>query len=481
MSSSYRLQLAPDEGLEACKFRERIPALESSSRAPPVLVERETGRHERYVVAAGGKRYEGSREAVGTSATNASCYVAVSVSGDGTMTLTPLSEWYAFRPEATHQTIDIDDAEMLMERSDKKSKLADMKLERLLKKKDDFDEEEEGGKKKGKDGGGSGGGDGGGGKARREGGAEGMDDDDDEFDDGAGSRWAARADDEEDGNDGLDMADENPFEDDEDDTFAATKEREMQFGCVSTDREESEAFQAAEDSRAQYEERRIKQLADLAQEQEEHGIERTGDDEEEFERAHGDTEWGRRTKEDLKAERAQRRRDEDSEEDDDDDVDHEEEDIKDFLRQSAAAEGSAAATEGAAAAAAGKAAVAGGKRPLSPGRGAAADGAATDGAKRVKQEREQQLERTAAAAAAASGAASVRVEERDVVLIIHRRGKMTLKELVTEFKAYVSQSKDHKKEFMGLIKAIAYMTEVDGIKYAKLNEATLVKYDLEQQ
>ena len=72
-------------------------------------------------------------------------------------------------------------------------------------------------------------------------------------------------------------------------------------------------------------------------------------------------------------------------------------------------------------------------------------------------------------------------EERDVVLIIHRRGKMTLKELVTEFKAYVSQSKDHKKEFMGLIKAIAYMTEVDGIKYATLNEATLVKYDLEQQ
>lgn len=100
----------------------------------------------------------------------------------------------------------------------------------------------------------------------------------------------------------------------------------------------------------------------------------------------------------------------------------------------------------------------------------------------------------AAAAAPAAGAAPAAaastthtpttqgaLAEKDVVLLIHSRGKMTLKELVTEFKAYVSQSKDLKKEFMGLIKAIAYMTEVDGIKYAKLNEATLVKYDLEQQ
>lgn len=487
-SPEYNLRLT-SAAVEACKFRERVPALESSSAASKaVLIERETGRQERYVIAAGGKRYEGLREAVGTSATNSSCYVAVSINGDG-MTLTPLGEWYAFRPEATHKTIGLEDAEMLMERSDKKSKLADLKLERLLKQKEEEEEDDgegSGGKKKGKELRGdiaasAGAGGSGGGHVERGGG---MDDDDD-FDDGAEPGWAARADNDEDGNEGLDMADEDLFEDDEDDTFAATKAREMQFGCVATDREESEHYQAVEESRAQFEERRIKQLSDLAQGQEERGLELAADDEEELERVGGDTEWGRRTKEDLKAERAQRRREEDSEdEDDDDDFDDEAEDMKEFLRQSAAAEAAAGTSQGSAAAA-GKApapvTVAGGKRTLSPADGAGSDGVLDAGAaKRVKQEREQQLERTAAAAAAASGTASVRVEEKDVVLLIHKRGKMTLKDLVTEFKAYTSQSKEHKKQFLQLIAAIAFTAESEGVKFVKLKEATLAKYDLDE-
>ena len=480
--SSYKVRVVnSDEALEVCTWREEVPALHGART--PVLVERkEAGRQGRYVVVAGGKRYEGLPSRVGN---DSSCYAAVSVKPDGTMTFTRLSALsHAFRPERADQDMDLEEVEMRMMRADKANLLADSRLERLLKtRKDDEDDEDDEDpdaradkkKKTGKDTRS--------GKKDSGGGAAVMDDDD-EFDDGAGPGWAARADAEEDGNDGLDM-DVNMFEDDEDDTFAASKEREMQFGCVSTDREESEAFQAAEDSRAQYEERRIKLLADLAQEKEERGIARAGDDddEEELERAPGETEWGRLTKEDLREERAQRRLEQDSEADDDDDLDDDEQDgIKLFLRQSAAAaEGSgspaaAAAGEAAAAPAAGKATIAGGKRAISLGGGTAVDGAPDDVAiKRAKHE----LERTAVAVAAAGGVGSLRVTEKDVALSIHRCGQMRLKEVLTAFEAYRLQSQAHKEHLYQLIKAVACVTEKDGFKYAELTQAALVKYGLE--
>ena len=57
---------------------------------------------------------------------------------------------------------------------------------------------------------------------------------------------------------------------------------------------------------------------------------------------------------------------------------------------------------------------------------------------------------------------------------------MTLKDLVTEFKAYTSQSKEDKKLFLELIKAIAFTADSGGVKFVKLKEATLAKYDLEE-
>ena len=487
--SSYKVRVVnSDEALEVCTWREEVPALKSSARTPVLVERKEAGRQGRYVVVAGGKRYEGLPSRVGN---DSSCYAAVSVKPDGTMTFTRLSALsHAFRCERADQDMDLEEVEMRMMRADKASLLADSRLERLLKtRKDNEDDEDDEDdedpdaradkkKKTGKDSG-----------KKDSGGGAAVMDDDDEFDDGAGPGWAARADAEEDGNDGLDM-DVNMFEDDEDDTFAASKEREMQFGCVSTDREESEAFQAAEDSRAQYEERRIKLLADLAQEKEERGIARAGDDddEEELEHARGETEWGRLTKEDLREERAQRRLEQDSEADDDDDLDDmdgsllPEDSIWHFLRQSAAAaEGSgspaaAAAGEGAAAPAAGKATIAGGKRAISLGGGTAVDGAPDDVAiKRAKHE----LERTAVAAAAAGGVGSLRVTEKDVALSIHRCGQMRLKEVLTAFEAYRLQSQAHKEHLYQLIKAVACVTEKDGFKYAELTQAALVKYGLE--
>ena len=149
------------------------------------------------MIEAGGKRYEGTREQVGTSSTTDSCYIALSVDHErGVMRMVLLSDWYTFRPAVTHRTIGLDDAEELMKKSDRRADRAASKL-RAMRKTDDDDDDAQGS------------------AARNAAKTEELLDDD--FDDGAGPDWAADEMQHEDGNDGMDMGDEILFESDEDD------------------------------------------------------------------------------------------------------------------------------------------------------------------------------------------------------------------------------------------------------------------------
>ena len=459
-----------------------LPLLdEAKPSSKAVVLERTTGRRavdEKYVMSVEGKRYEGTRESFGASAANNSCYVTVTLNEDSkTMTLTPLGEWYAFRPEVTHKTIGLEDAEMLMERTDRRSILQDQKLQDMLTKKKggEEEEEEEGGPADGKN--------------KNKSKVDFVDDD--EFDDGAGINWSARADEDEDGNEGLDMADEELFEDDEDDTNEAILQRDGAYGRdFATD--ELQALQDTTNARLKVQ----KEIEDRVHDTD--GIEADelaaymNDDEP---NGAADASWGKTTKEALKAQRAQQRRDEDSE-DDSDDSDDEFEDVKASLNRQASEQ--ARHAEEAAAAAAAAAAVktevassgAGGKRALSPGSGAEAS------VKRAKSD--QELQRTAAAAASGGvlGAATSVLQEKDIVMIIHKRRRITLKELLKQFKPYFTVPKD-KEVFFEMVKRVSVIIETiievgpDGKpkldkqgkpqtnSIIQLKEATLVEYDLD--
>jgi hypothetical protein len=73
-------------------------------------------------------------------------------------------------------------------------------------------------------------------------------------------------------------------------------------------------------------------------------------------------------------------------------------------------------------------------------------------------------------------AAAVKVRERDVVMLLHKNGTMSLRELLQHFKAFVP-AQEQKTEF---IKMVANVVAIfDGsTKMAKLKETTLAQYDL---
>ena len=498
--SQYALRLAPgSRQFEVCKFRDRVAALETEKSV--VKVERRIGGRpadERFVVTAGGQGYEGSRESVGTSAQASSCYVAVRVT-NGVMTMSPIGDWYAFRQQTRHDTIGLDEAEELMKSKDRLSLLADQRLQKLRKDRDDDDDDDgKGGKKRAAAGSSRGGG---GGKAvKRE------VDDDDEFDDGAGPNWAAAADRDEDGNDGLDMADEELFEDDEDDSFEAAKARDRQFGWVSTDDVEMNFHGDMEDARHAFEERKNRQLAEIAQAKEEEGddddddegaggvkreideVLEDADEDDLYTRLARATQWGTQTKADLKAERRELRREDDSDEDDDEEdgsseirarVDRSLEAerratlAKDAAAVKASASGGGVKTEDAAGTSTG----AGGKRALSPGAEASAKRAKAPAPAPGKEE----LNKIESAAAAAGGGGRVGlVAEKDLVLFLHKKGPLPLKEVVKSFNAFFKENKSDKSAFIEMMKGVAYtIKQDDGTLLVKLFETTLVKYGLE--
>ena len=94
------------------------------------------------------------------------------------------------------------------------------------------------------------------------------------------------------------------------------------------------------------------------------------------------------------------------------------------------------------------------------------------------------LQKVAEAAAARGGAiAAVQVQEKDVVMLLHKKRQMTLKELVQAFKEH-NTTKESKAEFIQLVLRVAYkFTENDAtgnpVNMIKLKDSTLVKYQLD--
>ena len=440
-----------DRVLEAAKFRDRVPALETTGGTVPRISRRTSGRlaEQTMLLQAGGKKYEGTREMVGSSAEQASEYVVMRVDAqNGVMTMMPLSAWYAFRPSITHSTLGLEDAEKLLAAKDRKAARAEQRIKKMSK----LEEDEEGG----------------GAADAARGAASSKEaarlEEDDEFDDGAGPDWAAREAQEEDGNDGLDMEDEDLFDDDEDDGLgdddeAAFNERQQAHQALHEQAggPGRRALGAEEDTEA---------LAAVA----------AAEEDDELEGAAGASaptgEWGRRTKEDLRAERKARREAENASDDDDDDdelLDEGEEALNRLLNaggapgaasEAAAAEAKAAEAKAQVAAAA---AAAGGKRALSP------SGADDELAKRARQAKET--------AAQLARSERRKVEERDVVMLLHQKGKLSITELIKHFKSYMS-SKAEKVEFIEIVKHIAYVSVEGDTRVAKLKEETLGRYHL---
>jgi len=454
---TFSLRALPAEGrvLEAAKFRDRVPALETTTGAVPKVSRRTTGRprEQGMLLQAGGKRYEGTREMVGVGADQSSDYVVVRRDArNGVMTITPLAAWYTFRPSITHRTLGIDDAEALLAAKDRKALKAEMKLKKLTQK--DVDDDEEAG------GGGLGG----------RGGAGGMLDADD-FDDGAGPDWDHHqqvefnkyshglGDKDEDGNDGLDMEDDEfRADDDEDEGIFDDDEQEGLQGRLQAQhtrasmRNPGSAVEHEDDPEA------LAAAAAAAQEEDD-----DSDDDRRLQR--GISDHLRRTKEDLRAERRAMRADEDgSDEDDEDPLDEGAEALRRILSAGQpVAEADAEADAAPAGAAGASATGAGGKRPLSP------SAAAEEAAKRARLAKET-------AAQLARSQQRRRFEERDIVMLLHEKGKLPIKELIRHFKPLIS-CKEDQEEFLKIVKQVAWL-EPDGDRQAKLKDETLGRYEL---
>ena len=264
---TFRASTSTKRRFDIAKFRDRVPAFEDTKSVSVTLAHKAARSDPDLVINTGAKRYEGSRESAG-GLTQGSCYIAVRVDAQtGVMTAMPLTDMYSFKPAITYHTYDEKKAEELMAKMGNRKAMLE---ERLLAKKahhaagdDDDDDPDRPGLK-----------------------AE-LVDDDDVFDDGAEPGWAAREDRDEDGNDGLDMEDEDLFDDDEDDGFGDDDDVALQ-----------ERLHAKESAAEAASKRHGPGDGDSADEHEE-----KDDEDEEDGRAAPESEWGRRTKEDLRAER----------------------------------------------------------------------------------------------------------------------------------------------------------------------------------
>ena len=534
MSTSYELRLARASArtLEVCKFQQPVSGLESTSgrgvrveRTLPTVSTAFNRKHteEEFAITAGGRRYVGSRESVGADANASSQYVAIQIK-HGVMTMTPLADWYFFRPEVQHATMSLEDAEASMSSKSKRAEIRERRLANMTKKEED-DEEDEDGKRGGRKRSALGGGGGRGVK---------FDPDaDDEFDDGAGPDWAAGEMRDEDGNEGLDMMDEELFEDDEDESFEATKRRDLQYGIVMADEEELSFNTGMEEMRASELERAERGYRERAEAAEERGESPGGggsggagddpfddddDDDDDgavggaaWRRQQSNSEWATRMKQDLKAAKKQRREemgdDSSDEYGDDDDDDDDRYGAPAIIKRDPADEPDAAAPpaaggDGGAGAAATKGSpstaaavkveagaappVAGTKRALSPG-GGGGGASSSEAAKRAKQQQQQQHMASVAASAAALGGAGGGVTERDIVDLLHKEKRMHAKAMLTAFKPLL-KSKADKSAFMEMMRRLCYFQEIEEtdpatgaktkVNVLTLKQATLVEYGL---
>jgi len=376
------------------------------------------------------RRFEGTRTQPGASiggAAAASEWVVFRVDEQArVITAVPVDEgWVQFRPQLRHTTLTTDEAEQVMKSKTKAAELQKVKLQSLRR-----EEEGPGDARKGD------------GRVRG-GGTGGSGDDSDEFEDGAEPEWnqeeeRGAADDRE----GLDMDEDELFDDDDDDQAAdddkkAVEERayvkrsaaEAALPSHLRQAQASDIFEGEADEGAGAVARQRADLREWRRQQRTNGSEASSD-EDEFE---------------------------------DDDEDDERPDWAQALRQGSPSGAKAEVkTEGAAKGA-------GAKRGLSPGGSSSSPG----GEGRPEGKRSKPAP-TAAQLEAQLGLGRQAVSEEDVVLLIHKHGRIPLAKLLEAFKPRMA-TKEDRTAFHTIVQAVALC---DADREACLKDSALRKYNL---
>lgn len=421
------VKVSTDHCLEACKFRAPLDVLEPSGGAQTgkVIVQRSQGRRvsdEEFTIQSGCRSFEGTPVVAGVSAQNPSCYVVVSLGSDNSMTITPVLRTYDFREMVRGAKVpNLEAAEAIMRRRVQLNDRAEAKFTGASA--DPLEDEFAGVEKRMQTTAGS----------RR---VAPADDSDDEFE-------------EEDGNEGLDIADEDLFQDDNDDSNEAVMAREREFGVTEHDERAHEAACVMQE-RALADKERKRQLRLLREASEDEDD--ASDVGERLESSHPPSEWATATKRALKIARARARRTQrpDSEEEDS------EEDDESLAPVPIARELATHASFG------------GGKRALSADGGSASAAAASGGTPKrakLKEADVEQLRRNAAASGVEGVAVRELVPESDVVAFIHRRatqhgGWVTWSELKEHFEAFLARGDEAKAHLFAMIKKVATMHNV---------------------
>jgi len=467
MAASFALKAAGSAAKPRllAKFRDPMPSLDPRPGEPPAatltrqqpVAGKTAYRQGRtpdpiYTLRAPeNKTFEGTKEAAGGGA---SSYVLLRVeAGDGragprNVQVVPVEEWVSFRPSITYETLDIDEAEKALQQNDFRGSKSDSRLAGLRK------------------------GSRGEGGAAEEPMAEGFEED--LFDDGAeemnGGFGTVTGWEEEDGREGLDVEDEEMFDDDEDEYF---------------EEDEGAAGARAEAAKLAVHEAARVRLGPTAEDPEE---ELEGDKPEET------GEWKTFQKKMLQMERRERRAMEEPGEEDEEDEEDDEEDAeggKEALRRilgNTRRQGDADDEAAAGAAAPADETPKGGKRKAaaaaSIGEGGASGSKDVD-SKRARTTAASSLPPPAAPAPAPAPAAAApsaapsrhRVSQRDVVMLLHEKGAMNLRELTSYFKEF-NKSADEKKHLQEIIKRVAKLDKRGGVAHAVLKEATIFEYKL---
>ena len=460
-------QFSQSQSYDVLQFREPVPELAKNKKAA-LKFDRNVGEgvrpsEQKYDITAGGRKYEGMRQNVGTSSEQTPCYMAIRVE-DGVMTMLPVSDFYSFKPAITHKTTTLDEAEEAWKNRNKRDNLDDKKMRQMMRKDEMVGDDEDGGSGRANAGGSSRGGGGGGGGGGSKAAAF---DDDDEFDDGANPAWAAGEMDDEDGNDGLDIDEGNDgFDDDDDDSNAAVMARESQYGRTGNDEEIREAADAFEETMQMRGEREAAQSRPDRGE----GSDDEDDDEDEEEidggvamGASSSSGWSKDIKDALRDDRRQKKKEGDSEDDHDDS--DEESDMEAAIMRAAEAGGAPASRGVGATSESGRSSAQGERKRSAPGGGAPSP---QDRAKMAK----------ISDAAAALGGSGAGVQEKDLVLLLHSQGPMELSELIAKFKPFMP-TKPEQAAFMALMRNVAILAPEKGVKLARLKPETKAAYGLD--
>ena len=390
------------------KFVKAMPSLHDKTST--VKVEKGLRRTDPpLTMTVSGERLEGARELVGVGAKSSS-YMVFRVNEAGrVLSALPAASWYSFKPEIKYDTLTLDEVEAREKEGGRaREKLPGIdssksKLEKLREQVESKLEQEDedgggvGGMGDDDDGPGGGGGDG-----------------EDLFDGGGGGDDAFEN---EDGREGLDMEDEELFDDDDNDAFEdddeqARDDRQQAQRSDGTTGPVGELDDEDADQRKGYDDSVKKQEKRItAYEKEQRGIK--GDDE--------------------------------SDDDDDDDDWEASDDLKAVLN---AKEEQEPEEEKA--------------KPNDRKRPAAASSDEPDANKRPKTE---------------LAAAKPKVSEKEVVEVIHASPKMSIKQLISKFKEFLKDAPS-KAQFMGIVKVVARMEQEGDDKIVKLRESILDKYEL---